>query len=131
MTELAEPMQSAQDAPTGLLLNSLRIQNFRAFQDLQIEKLGRVNLIVGKNSVGKSSVLEALQLYANQGSLSTIVAVLLGRNEYKATRVRSSSQIEAHENMATSIKYLFSGRNNLSNLPVPIQIELLMSQTLS
>ena len=39
-----------------LILNSLEIRNFRAFRDLKIERLGSVNLIVGKNNVGKTSL---------------------------------------------------------------------------
>ena len=35
-----------------LHLDSLEIKNFRCFEHLTIEKLGRVNLIVGKNSLG-------------------------------------------------------------------------------
>jgi predicted ATPase len=46
------------------MLNDLRIKNFRMLEDLHIAKLGRVNLIVGKNNCGKSTVLEALRLYA-------------------------------------------------------------------
>src|SRR5262245_60205982 len=42
----------------NLILDSLEIQNFRTFQHLRIEKLGRVNLITGKNNVGKTSLLE-------------------------------------------------------------------------
>ncbi|HNM44594.1 AAA family ATPase, partial [Plasticicumulans sp.] len=36
------------------MLDSLTIRNFRLFEDLTIERLGRVNLIVGKNNSGKS-----------------------------------------------------------------------------
>lgn len=36
-----------------LVLNSLEIQRFRCFRELRIERLGRVNLIVGKNNAGK------------------------------------------------------------------------------
>jgi len=50
--------------PGDLILNSLEIQRFRCFRELRIERLGRVNLIVGKNNVGKSTILEALRLYA-------------------------------------------------------------------
>jgi AAA15 family ATPase/GTPase len=46
---------------SDLLLDSLEISNFRAFDHLKIEKLGRVNLIVGENSVGKTSILEAIK----------------------------------------------------------------------
>lgn len=38
------------------------ILNFRGLRDLSIENLGRVNLLVGANNVGKTSVLEALAL---------------------------------------------------------------------
>lgn len=50
------------------MLSSLQIQNFRALKDLKIKKLGRVNLIVGENNSGKSSVLEALRIYASGGN---------------------------------------------------------------
>ena len=46
-----------------LILPSLEIQNFRAFEHLRIERLGRVNLITGKNNVGKTSLLEAVQSF--------------------------------------------------------------------
>jgi AAA15 family ATPase/GTPase len=48
------------------MLESLHIQNFRLFRDFQIEELARVNLIVGKNNVGKSSLLEAINLLVRQ-----------------------------------------------------------------
>ncbi len=56
-----------------LILSSLEIRNFRAFHDLKIERLGRVNLIVGKNNVGKTSLLEALQLYARRVSTPIVL----------------------------------------------------------
>jgi ABC-type phosphonate transport system ATPase subunit len=46
------------------MLGSLRIQGFRGFRDLTIPRLGRVNLIVGRNNVGKTTILEALSVYA-------------------------------------------------------------------
>jgi AAA15 family ATPase/GTPase len=52
----------------NLILDSLETRGFRCFRHLQIERLGRVNLIVGKNNVGKTAFLEALQLYARNGS---------------------------------------------------------------
>jgi AAA15 family ATPase/GTPase len=60
-----------------LILNSLEIRKFRGFQHLQIEHLGRVNLIVGKNNVGKSSLLEALYLYARKTSTPAIISEIM------------------------------------------------------
>ena len=59
------------------MLNSLEIKNFRMLEDFKVAKLGRVNLIVGKNNSGKSTVLEALRIYAEkatQGILDQIAA---------------------------------------------------------
>jgi AAA15 family ATPase/GTPase len=50
-----------------LVLPSFGVRGFRAFRDLRIERLARVNLIVGKNNVGKTSLLEAVELYAARG----------------------------------------------------------------
>lgn len=46
-------------------LKSLRIKNYRSLKAFEVSKLGRVNLVVGKNNSGKSTVLEALRVYAN------------------------------------------------------------------
>ena len=64
-----------------LVLPSLEIQQFRAFRKLEIKRLGRVNLIVGKNDVGKTSVLEALNLYANPGSPAVLLSLMSTRDE--------------------------------------------------
>jgi hypothetical protein len=45
-----------------MLLNSLHIKGFRGFADFKVEGLGRVNLIVGSNNAGKTSLLEAIYL---------------------------------------------------------------------
>ncbi len=46
------------------MLPNFKITNYRTFSHLQIERLRRVNLIVGKNNVGKTTLLEALHVYA-------------------------------------------------------------------
>jgi AAA15 family ATPase/GTPase len=51
-----------------LQLNNIKIKNFRIFKDLEIQQLGQINLIVGKNDAGKSTVLEALCIYESLGS---------------------------------------------------------------
>lgn len=37
-----------------------KINNFRCFEKLELPELERVNLIVGKNNVGKTALLEAI-----------------------------------------------------------------------
>lgn len=43
-------------------INSIYINNFKLFQDFEVKNLKRVNLIGGKNNVGKTSFLEAIFL---------------------------------------------------------------------
>lgn len=44
------------------MLHSFHIKNYRGFKDFTIDPLERVNLIIGSNNVGKTSLLEALYL---------------------------------------------------------------------
>ncbi len=60
-----EKTEVKKDKKDDLLLDSLEIKGYRCFEHLTIEKLGRVNLIVGKNNVGKTALLEALWIWAN------------------------------------------------------------------
>jgi len=61
------------------MLDSLHIKNFRCFEDLSIPSLGHVNLIVGKNNVGKTTLLEALHILGNGGLIGTIEQILVNR----------------------------------------------------
>ena len=47
------------------MLDHIHIENFRLFKELDIPKVGQVNLITGKNNAGKTTLLEALRLWAN------------------------------------------------------------------
>ena len=53
------------------MLNSLLIENFRSLERLEVPKLGKVNLIVGKNNCGKTSILSILEKIINKSSSLT------------------------------------------------------------
>jgi len=46
-------------------LESLTIHRFRGMEEMSFEGLGDVNVFVGKNNSGKTSALEAIQLFCN------------------------------------------------------------------
>ncbi len=46
-----------------MIMTSLKIEGYRGFKSFEIEQLGRVNLLVGKNNSGKTSVLEAVYFH--------------------------------------------------------------------
>jgi predicted ATPase len=93
-----------------LILDSLEIHQFRAFRHLQIERLGRVNLIVGKNNVGKSCLLEALWLYARRGTPTAIWDILEARDEGKCPQFGIPMDIN---DFILTIKHLFYGREDI------------------
>ncbi len=108
----------------SLVLDSLEIRQFRAFRHLRIESLGRVNLIVGKNNVGKTSLLEALWVYAHRGSPSRILPLMEARDEiqylpqYSSTR----SEVADTEQQILNVKHLFYGRSDINESLPPIRI---------
>jgi hypothetical protein len=47
------------------MLNRLTINNFRGLSSVTLDDLGRVNIFIGENGVGKTTILEALPLIGN------------------------------------------------------------------
>lgn len=62
------------------MLTRLEIENFRAFSRMKLEGLSRVNLLVGKNGCGKSTVLEALSVLAGNGAPMRVLLAMTQRD---------------------------------------------------
>ncbi len=54
------------------MYKSFRVKNFRCFKDLQINDLGRVNLIAGKNNTGKTALMEAMYVLTRPSTTSVL-----------------------------------------------------------
>ena len=63
------------------MLSSIEIGGFRAFPSLKMDDLGQVNLVVGTNDSGKTSVLDAVELLILGGVPQRIVLGPLRRDE--------------------------------------------------
>jgi ABC-type cobalamin/Fe3+-siderophores transport system ATPase subunit len=98
----------------NLVLDSFQIENFRAFSHLCIERLGRINLLTGKNNVGKTTVLEALNIYVKGGDINPLKEVLDARDEVQINTESDTlfrfGRMDTTINPA-NIKHLFHGRN--------------------
>ena len=67
------------------MLKSLKIENFRCFPSFEMQDFGRLNLIVGTNNSGKTSILEAVQLLLNNPLIfdfDILGEIIAGRSEY-------------------------------------------------
>lgn len=87
------------------VIKKIRLINFKRFKDYTISPNERINILVGDNEVGKSSVLEAIDLVAN-GNVRRIESYGLDR----------LLNIDA-------VKEFNSGRRNFDNLP-ELRVEL-------
>lgn len=62
-------------------MKSIHIKNYKNLKDLKIDSLSKINLIVGKNNVGKSTLLEAISIFASGGNMSSLLEILDIRGE--------------------------------------------------
>lgn len=100
------------------MLESLMIKNFRSLADFEVAKLGRINLIVGKNNSGKSSVLEALRIYAGNGQRELLDSISAEHDE----RYRVKETERAEPDAPLPFQDFFTGRHFPADDDTAIQI---------
>lgn len=102
------------------MLKNVSIQNYRLFDDFSIDNMARVNLVVGKNNVGKSSLLEALYLLVSQDSPDALLKLLETRGEFSFVG-------DAYRSRSYDIAHLFFGHELESGASIVIQSKNLES----
>ena len=96
---------SEGEKTNGLHLPSLSIRGFRGINRLDIERLGRVTLLAGRNGVGKTTVLDAIQLFARHCDALSFRDVLTSHNE-----IETSHDDEDGRTERPAFEALFYGR---------------------
>ena len=86
------------------MLKSLVINNFRGHCKLKLSGLQSVNLLVGMNNSGKTSVLEAIELLASRGSFESIWQMASRRGERIVVQEPGTRYSES------DLSQLFNGR---------------------
>ncbi len=107
------------------MIEELHIQNFRCFEDITISSIGQVNLIVGKNNIGKTSLLEAIHLYANSGNVWSIHQILNKRQDsfHPTPNTQFNQQLNSME-----ARGIFDTTSNIFNKENILQSCLIKSQ---
>lgn len=106
-----------------LHLPSLTIKGFRGIGELSIPRLGRVTLLAGMNSVGKTTVLDAVQVYAARGSYSTLHSILRRRDEVMPDLDEDGDRV-----FEPSWVALFCGRDSAEEFQIAIGSVFLKDQ---
>ena len=99
-------MTMAQKDSDRLHLPSLSVSGFLGLDRLSIRRLGRVTLLAGRNSVGKTTVLDAVRTYAARGRPRLLQELLEGREEF----VETASDEDRHRSAFADAAALFHGR---------------------
>jgi|GEM_PF-2767527 len=106
------------------MLRDLAIQNYRCFKDFHIDGLARVNLIVGANNSGKTSLLEAVYLLVNQVNLEPLIN-LYSRGEIADYSISPSSFVrgEIERRSGYEIRYIFYGHQLNTEQTISVRAE--------
>lgn len=70
------------------MLTSLKIKGFRKYKNLELENFSRINFILGKNNVGKTSVLEAIFTWSCGQNIVPLINIIVNRRKFSATQQR-------------------------------------------
>lgn len=100
---------------SDLLLPDLYIENFRGIKKLSIPQLGRVTLLAGRNSVGKTTTLEAIQVYAARARYAVLEGLLTNREEISIV-----TEEEGGNFTGPDWRSLFYGRDTVQHEKVTI-----------
>lgn len=86
-----------------MLLPSFYLEKFRIFDKLEVKQLGRINLLVGRNNVGKSAFLEAVYIYTSGADTEVFSELIQSRQEYWEPR----GQDEAKKFAFSPLRHFF------------------------
>ena len=67
------------------MLSRLQIHGYRSFSGLVLDPLSRINLLVGQNDAGKTTILEAVDLLVRSHDTRTVEAILAKRQEVRTS----------------------------------------------
>ena len=76
------------------MLRTLTLRGYRGFESYRMTDFTRLNLTVGKNNSGKTSILEAVELLVAEGHVSVFHTAAQRRGETAAYYRRGKDCIE-------------------------------------
>lgn len=99
------------------MFKNIHISNFKGFENFYLDKLTLVNLITGKNAVGKSNLIKAFFIQGVETDIELLLSFIFGENLSQISKYRNANLI------TTRVKSLFY--NSYLNRPIVIKSEFL------
>ena len=94
VAQILDDIRAQKPYSVSAMITELEIQNFRGFKNLKLEGLRRVNLLVGGNDTGKTSILEAIVLLLGDRSALQHLAVGFRNNQADGQPTHNQDDIE-------------------------------------
>jgi hypothetical protein len=95
------------------MLSRLEIENYRGFKSYEMEGLAQVNLFVGQNNSGKTSLLEGIQFLASGGDAAVLAEAAERRGELVVKR--QDDRVYPGRGARVDIAHFFYGHTLTSN----------------
>jgi AAA15 family ATPase/GTPase len=93
-------------------ISDLTIESFRGINDLQLKNLGEINIIVGANNSGKTSILEAVSLLRNPLDVANAVKVCRMREYFLSLiEIKTIDHLDSFMN-------IFSRNNKINRIGI-------------
>ena len=86
------------------MLQEVYLENFRGFKFFKLTNLGQLNLLVGSNNSGKTTILEAIQMLCSRADLESSFEALERRGEFFLNNENS-------EDIEYDVRHLFYGHD--------------------
>lgn len=92
------------------MLQNIKIKNFKKFAELDLQNFSRVNIFVGNNNSGKSTILEAIEIFSTNDFYNSLQRSLRVRNidESRATTRRMMPMRQRFDLLGNVGDYLFN-----------------------
>lgn len=74
------------------MIEKLRVRNFRSIASQEFTQLRNLNVFIGKNSAGKSTVLNAIKIFNQKNYQASVNDIRHGEEQFEVTVVKSTSE---------------------------------------
>ncbi|MDK9694396.1 MAG: AAA family ATPase, partial [Sulfurimonas sp.] len=99
-------------------IENVEFKNFKCFQELQVKNLRRVNLISGKNNIGKTSFMEGLELFLSSKDIYEVLGSL-----YKMIRRRQYNYRQSSKYLEFDVIYQNNSTMEINSQNSKLKIE--------
>ena len=115
------------------MIKEFTINGYRRFDSLVLEDLTNINIIVGDNNVGKTTILEAIYFWACGYNMSPIISGPVARNRYSINNSPNSliEEITACFNNKDDLKLSFIGKEDNSSKEFIHKVEFIDQERLT